>query len=115
MLRLLLVLCALLVPLAGWAQPDTPDYAAFAGHDYEAMRAAAERLGTSGDPRAATVLGALQGGRLLVAPDHTLFSRNPDGSVVEAASGKPAEVTRLKEIRMNNAVRRAVDAALPLG
>jgi len=112
MLRLLVVLCALLVPLAGRAQPEAPDYAALAGHDYEAMRAAVERLGTSGDPRAATVLGALQAGRLVVAPDHALYIRNPDGSVVEAVSGKLAEARGLKEIRLNNAVRRALDAAL---
>ncbi|MBV9755913.1 MAG: urea ABC transporter permease subunit UrtB [Alphaproteobacteria bacterium] len=109
---LLLVLGLWCAPLAGQAQPGDADYAALAGRDYEAMRAAVERLGTSGDPRAAAVLGALQSGRLMVGPDRTLFIRNPDRTVVEARTGKPAEASGLKEIRMSNAVRRALDAAL---
>ena len=112
MFALLLVLGVLLVPLASRAQPDDANYGAFAGHDYEAMRAAVERLGISGDPRAVAVLGALQSGRLLVGPEHALFIRKADGSVVEALTGKPAEAGGLKEIRKSNAVRRAVDAAL---
>jgi urea transport system permease protein len=107
----LLVLCVL-TPRAGWAEPEDADYAALAGRNYEAMRAAVERLGTSGDPRAAVVLGALQSGRLMVSHDHALFIRNADGTLVNARDGKPAEASALREIRMSNAVRRAVDAAL---
>ncbi len=76
------------------------------------MRAAVARLGTSGDPRAAAVLGALQSQHLFVGPGHKLYVREPGGKLTEAVSGKPATITGLKEVRMNNAVRRALAGAL---
>ena len=109
---LVILLCILLAPMAARAQTDASDYAALGGRDYEAMRAAVDRLGTSGDPRAAAVLGALQAKQLFVGPEHTLYIRNADGTAVDVLSGKPAEAAGLKEVRVNNAVRRAVDAAL---
>ncbi len=109
-----LLLLALLLPAAARAQADDP-YAAFGAHDYEAMRAAIETLSTSGDARAPAVLSALQSGQLRVGEDGTLYLRAADGTLREALSGAVAtgvDGAALKEVRMNNAVRRALDGAL---
>ena len=47
--------------------------------------------------------------------DHVLFIKQDDGSFVDAATGKPAPdvmASGVKQVRMNNPVRGAVDAAL---
>ena len=66
----------------------------------------------SGDPRAADVLGALQSGRLLAGPGG-VFIRSPAGAVTNAETGEAAsDPASLRPVRVNNAVRRAVDAGM---
>ncbi len=82
---------------------------------FQSVRQGVEQLALSGDPRAAVVIGALQGGTLYARGDHALFIQRPDGSYVDARSGNPAaDVTDddVKQVRVNNAVRSAIDAAL---
>ena len=73
-------------------------------------------LAVSGHPQAAAVLSALQGNRLFArVADKALFIKTNDGSFIEAASGKPAPdimSSGLRQVRMNNAVRGEVEAAL---
>ena len=73
-------------------------------------------LALSGDPQAAAILSALQAGPPVRADaDKALFIKADDGSFIDAATGKPAPdvmASGLKPVRMNNAVRGAVDAAL---
>jgi urea transport system permease protein len=82
---------------------------------FESVRQGVEQLAVSGDPRAAVVIGALHDGLLYARIDRALFIQQPDGSYVDAPSGVPAaDVTDedVKPVRLNNAVRSAIDAAL---
>jgi len=79
------------------------------------VRQGIEQLAVSGDPRATAVIGALHDGLLYANDDHVLFIQQPDGSYVDARTGKPApDVTDddVKTVRVNNAVRGAIDGAL---
>ena len=104
-LLLLLILC----PFAARAQDDP--FAGLAG-TYEDIRHAVDALSVSGNPRAEPVIAALQNGALFVAPDHSLWIRQGDATL-EARSGAPGTPDGpLKPVRLNNAVRRAIEAAL---
>ncbi len=109
-MRLIATLLALLLCAPAWAQTSL---APLASTSFDDIRRGVEALATSGDPRAAPVLDALQAGRLLLQPGGGLFIRNPDDSVVDAQTGAPAPgASGLRPVRVNNAVRRAVDAAM---
>ncbi|HEY4041883.1 MAG TPA: urea ABC transporter permease subunit UrtB, partial [Rhodopila sp.] len=61
------------------------------------------------------VISALHDGTLYANDEHTLFIQQPDGKYVDARTGGPApDVTDddVKPVRVNNAVRSAIDAAL---
>ena len=78
------------------------------------MRQGIEALALSGTKQAAATLTALQDHRLLTAPDGGLFIRQ-DGGLVDARTGQPApdrDAAELKPVRVNNAVRRAIAAAM---
>ncbi len=109
MWRVLLVVAILLAPWS--ARADTADYAALASSNFDEIRRGIEQIAASGDPWAADILGALQAGRLFAGPDRTLFIRT-DAGFVDAATGKAVDAPGLKPIRVNNAIRRAVDAAM---
>jgi urea transport system permease protein len=108
LLRVLLLLLAL-VPIAARAEDDP--FAGFAGN-YEEIAHAVDTLATSGSARAQPVITALKDGKLAVAPDKTLWIKT-DGGAVDARTGEKGEPPGpLKQIRLNNAVRRAIEAAL---
>ena len=91
-----------------WAAPDLSP---FASSSFADIQRGVESLRTSGDPRALTVLQAMQTGRLLVGPDGAVLIR--DGSITtDAATGAPATAATAKPVRLNNNVRRAIDAAI---
>ncbi len=72
-------------------------------------------LAASGAPEAATVIEALGDGRLMVdAGSKTLFVKAPDGALTDARTGAAVAdaPSGLKAVRVNNRVRRAVDAAV---
>jgi urea transport system permease protein len=82
---------------------------------FDSVRQGIEQLAVSGDPRAAVVISALHDGILYANDEHTLFIQQPDGKYVDARTGGPApDVTDddVKPVRVNNAVRSAIDAAL---
>ena len=103
-----------LSPGPGRAEPADQAYAALASTNFESIRGGVEALTVSGDPRAQIVITALQSGKLFMRPDKALFIRNDDGTFVAALTGAAADVpaSALKPVRVNNAVRGAIDAAL---
>ena len=108
------LIAALLLLLCGPAMAQ-PDLAPLAAQSFNDVRRGVEALATSGDPRAAPVLEALQSQRLLVQPGGALFIRSPAGTLEDAATGAPApnvDASSLRPVRVNNAVRSAVDAAM---
>jgi len=78
--------------------------------------AAIGAVAASGNELAAEVIGALQEGRLLFGPDtKKVFIRAASGMLVEATNGQPVTgetPANLKPVRLNNRLRRSVDAAL---
>ena len=88
-------------------------FAPLASTNFEDIRRGVETLATSGEPRAVDVLSALQNGQLVVGPDGTLYIRDADGGLTDAATGAKAEPAgSVRPVRVNNAVRRSVDAAM---
>jgi urea transport system permease protein len=111
MRKLCVLLMLLLASLPARAQDDAA--AALASGSYDDIRRGVEALATSGIPRAADILAALQDGRLYARADHALFVKQADGSYVDALTGAAAgDVGSVKAVRLNNGVRRAIDAAL---
>jgi urea transport system permease protein len=77
------------------------------------LEAGIEALAQSGDPQAAPTIEALGAGQLSYDPKtKTLFYRK-DGATIEAAAGKAvaSPPSGLKTVRINNRVRRAIEAA----
>jgi len=112
-----LLLSAILasLPAAARAQAADPAFAALASGNFDKIRHGVDDLAASGSPLALPVIVALQGGRLFVRGDHRLFVRNDDGSFADAATGTAAPevmASGLKQVRVNNPVRGAIDAAL---
>ena len=105
-----LLLVLLLLPFAARAQDDP--FAGFAG-GYEDIRHAIEALALSGDKQAEPVISALQAGNLYLAADKTLWIKQGD-AVLNARTGEAAATPPdgLKKVRLNNAVRRAIEAAM---
>ncbi|MBV9249782.1 MAG: urea ABC transporter permease subunit UrtB [Acetobacteraceae bacterium] len=115
MLSLLLCLGLWVLPALSAAAQDTNEaFAALASNSFGSVRHGIEALAISGSPRALPIITALQDGRLFFRADHALFVKNEDGSFTEAATGAAADVPAraLKPVRVNNAVRSAIEAAL---
>ncbi len=107
---LLLLLSLLCRPVGALA--DDP-LAGFTSGGFDSTRQTVEDLALSGNPRAATIISALQNGRLYFTPDHTVLIKADDGSFSDASSGAAvAEALGVKPVRLNNAVRGAIDAAM---
>ena len=74
-------------------------------------------VATSGNPLAASVIGALQEGRLLFSADSKrVFIREaPSDRLIDAATGEPvagSAPSDLAPVRLNNRLRRIIEAAL---
>jgi urea transport system permease protein len=114
--RLLLIIALALAPAMSRAQSADEAFSALASPSYETIRQGVGMLAVSGHPQAAAILSALQANRLFVrSAGKALFIKTDDGSFVDAASGRPAPdvmASGLKPVRMNNAVRAEVEAAL---
>ena len=86
----------------------------FAKDSFTTTNTAVNALATSGDPRAATILEALNADHLLFSPSTSEVVIESGSQVMDAASGKavtppPAD---LKHVRLNNRVRGALGAAM---
>jgi len=97
------------------AQPAEEAFAALSSTNFNIIRQGVEALVASGHPRAAPVIAALQAGRLFARADKALFIKADDGGFTDATIGTPAPdvaAAALKQVRLNNAVRSAIDAGL---
>ena len=84
------------------------------GADFDSTRQGVEALGTSGNPRADIILQALADGRLFTRADGGPVIKNDDDSVVDAETGAAVadvDADSLSPVRVNNGVRRALEAA----
>src|SRR3954470_4272585 len=76
--------------------------------------AAVSAVAASGHPLAFQIVEALRDGRLLFSADPPkVFLRDKAGATRDAATGEPApQAAMTKPVRLNNRLRRAIDAAL---
>jgi urea transport system permease protein len=108
-----LLLAAFAVPALAGTFEDA--VAKFANDAYSDTEEAIGALATSGNPLAFPIISALQDGRLMADPDSKkVYVTQPDGKSIDAATGAavasvPASA---KSVRLNNKLRRVVEAAL---
>src|SRR4029450_8850893 len=89
--------------------------AKFANDDFSDTADAIDTVAASGNPLAFPIINALQEERLFADPDSKkVFIKQADDKIIDAATG--AAVDKLpdgaSEVRLNNRLRRTVDAAL---
>jgi urea transport system permease protein len=88
----------------------------FTQDDFSETDAGISAVAESGDPRAAAIIEALQDGRLqFSAEQKKVFYKDADGKLIDAVTG--AAVTGappgdLETVRINNRLRRSIDAAI---
>ena len=109
---LIVFLFALLLAAPAFAQSADEALGRLAAPGFDEIEKGIRDLAASGDPRAEPVLSALSDGRLLARPDHHLLVKDRDGTVRDAATGAPADAAGAKPVRVNNRLRRALDAAV---
>jgi urea transport system permease protein len=110
-----LLLFLLAAPWAGArAQGADEAFTALGSGRFDQVRDGVGLLVSSGTPRAAAVITALQAGKLFVRGDHHLFIKTDTGFVdAETGAADPdLMASAVKPVRVNNAVRSAIDAAL---
>ncbi len=107
-LALLLCLCVF-GPLTARADDKL---AGFAAGSFNSTREAVETLAVSGDPHAAEIITALQNNRLFFTADGAVLIKRDDDTFVNAETGAADEGFGAKPVRVNNAVRGAIEAAM---
>ena len=103
--------------LAAHAQTYEEALAKFAADSFNDTDAGIASVAASGNPLAAQVIEALQDGRLLYkADDKKIYIRTAAGATLDAATGAPVPAAsvaaNLKTVRLNNRLRRSIEAAL---
>jgi urea transport system permease protein len=115
--RIIALVFALGLLLAGAINANAQSYeAALAGFTKDSFNdtdAAIGAVAASGNPLAVQVIEALQDGRLAFSGEN-VFIREKSGTILDAATGKPAAAAPadLKTVRLNNRLRRSIEAAL---
>jgi urea transport system permease protein len=108
------LLLALAIPASAQSFEDT--LAGFASDSYSDTEAAITAIAASGNVMAAPVVEALQDGRLLFdAATKKIYIKDKAGKLLDAATGKPitgTEPAGLAPVRLNNRIRRMVEAAI---
>src|SRR5215831_18219677 len=88
----------------------------FAADTYNDTDAAIAGVAGSGNPLATQIIEALQDGRLLFsAADKKVYLRAATGGILDASTGTPiagTEPADLNPVRVNNRIRRSIEAAL---
>src|SRR5438034_4935823 len=101
---------------AASAQSANSYEAALAGFTKDSFNdtdGAISAVAASGNPLALPLIEALQDGRLSYSGDK-VFIRDKAGAILDAATGKPtvgAAPAELKTVRLNNRLRRTVEAS----
>jgi urea transport system permease protein len=109
---LLLIFASELPSMAG---PFEDAVAKFANDEFSDTEEAIGALAIGGNPRAATIISALQDGRLMADPEtKKVYVTEPDGKAIDATTGAPVASIpdSAAAVRLNNRLRRAVEAAL---
>ena len=115
--RIIALVFALGLLIAGTLNATAQNYeAALAGFTKDSFNDTDSAIGAvaaSGNPLAVDVIQALQEGRLLFSGEK-VFIRDKGGAILDAATGKPAAdaPANLSPVRLNNRLRRSVEAAL---
>jgi len=110
-----LVAIGLLIAAApGYAQTYNEALAKFAADSFGETEAAIEGIAASGNPLAARVIEALQDRRLFFNPEsRKIYMKDSAGATFDAENGALASAPGdLKQVRINNRLRRTIDAAL---
>ena len=97
------------------AGPFEDAVAKFANDEYSDTEEAVDVLATSTNPLAYAIISALQDGRLMADPDtKKIYVKQPDGKIIDALTGAPVASIpdSAAAVRLNNKLRRAVEAAL---
>jgi urea transport system permease protein len=117
--RLSVVLLALLLAFAASplrAAGLDEAFAAFTTGDFSDTADGISAVAESGDPRAASILEALQDGRLLYSAERKkVFLKDTSGRLLDAATAAPVAgdgPADLDTVGINNRLRRAIDAAI---
>jgi urea transport system permease protein len=84
--------------------------ARFASGKFTEIETAIAELAASDHPRASAILGALAAGRLSAAPGRLVITE--PGGAVDALTGEPSDAAGTKPVKLNNRMRRALEAAL---
>jgi urea transport system permease protein len=106
---------ALLLAAGAKADPYEDAVTKFAADSYADTEAAIAELTATGNPRAIDILEGVAEGRLLFSAETKLVVlKGKDGKLANAATGESIvkEPAGLKPVRLNNRIRRALDAAL---
>src|SRR4051794_926944 len=87
----------------------------FLEDDFDETDTGISKVAATADPRAAVIIEALQDGRLsFSAEQKRVFYKDAAGKLIDALTGaaEATEPADLSEVRLNNRVRRALDAAI---
>jgi urea transport system permease protein len=106
---------ALIAAPVAQAQDIESALTGFTSDSFADTDSAVGAIARSGSPLAISVIEALQNGRLLFsAQQKRVYIRDGAGAILDAATGKPATAAPadLSPVRVNNRVRRAIDAAI---
>jgi urea transport system permease protein len=118
--RVVALVVAIGLLIAGGVAANAQSYeealAKFTADSFSDTDDAISAVAASGNPLAVKVIEALQDGRLLFSAEQKkIFIREPSGSLLDAATGKPIAgdpPADLQRVRINNRLRRSIDAAL---
>jgi urea transport system permease protein len=114
-LAILLIAATVAQALPALAGPFEDAVGKFANDEFSDTEEAVGELATGGNPLAYTIISALQDGRLMADPDtKKVYVAQPDGTNIDAATGAPVASVpdSVAAVRLNNRLRRAVEAAL---
>ncbi|SDT40460.1 amino acid/amide ABC transporter membrane protein 1, HAAT family [Bradyrhizobium canariense] len=109
---LLIIFATVLPVLAG---PFEDAVGKFTTDDYSDTEDAVDAIAISGNPLAFPIISALQDGRLMFDADaKKVYVTQPDGKAIDAETGAPVASVpdSASAVRLNNKLRRHVEAAL---
>jgi urea transport system permease protein len=88
----------------------------FTADDFSETITGINEVATSGDPRALTIIRALQDAQLLFSAEKkAVYVKDASGKLTDAATGQPVDGTAPSDVdvvRLNNRLRGAIDAAM---
>jgi len=109
------VLLIVALTLPAFAGPFEDAVAKFANDEFSDTDEAIGEVAASGNPLAFPIISALQDGRLSADPDtKKVYITQEDGKIIDAATGGAVDKlpNNAAEVRLNNRLRRSVEAAL---